>query len=106
MISSHPSFVWPTDHNVRIWRYTDLAKFTSLLFTSRLFFSRSSFLGDPYEGSITRTDYDLINYIIEKRHEDPNLRDWKSLTDDALRQLFTDEADFREQSVREFVVSC
>jgi hypothetical protein len=106
MISSHPSFVWPTNHDVRIWRYSDLAKFASLLFTLRLFFSRASFLGDPYEGSITKVDSDTRDYIIAKRNEDPKLTEWRSLTDEGLRKLFSDEALFREQSVREFFVSC
>ena len=92
MISSHPSFVWPTDQNVKIWRYTDLAKFASLLFTSKLFFSRASFLGDPYEGSITKTQHDLRRYIIANRTVDPSLEMWKDMTDDALRQFFETQA--------------
>jgi hypothetical protein len=91
MISSHPSFVWPTDQNVKLWRYTDLAKFASLLFTSKLFFSRASFLGDPYEGSITKTQHDLRRYIIANRTVDPSLEMWKDMTDDALRPWHMNE---------------
>ena len=107
MISPHPSFVWPIDQNVKIWRYTDLAKFTSLLFTSNLFFSRAAFLGDPYEGSIPKIQYELREYIIANRATDPNLKNWADIKDDqTLRDMFATEAKFREQSVKEFFVSC
>lgn len=51
----HPVFVAPTNADSLIWRYTDLAKFLSLLDRSALFFSRLDKLDDPFEGSYTKS---------------------------------------------------
>lgn len=40
----------PSNHNVKIWRYLDFAKFMSMLDQNSLFFSNLSDLDDPYEG--------------------------------------------------------
>jgi hypothetical protein len=47
----HPAFEPPTDPDVCIWRYQDLAKLLNLLQRARLFFPRVDTLDDPFEGS-------------------------------------------------------
>lgn len=50
--SPHPSFAPPDDLNARIWRYVDLPKLTSFLWTRSLHLSRLSDLPDKYEGHL------------------------------------------------------
>ena len=54
--SGHPSLQAPADAGARLWRYMDFTKFVSLLSTKSLWFSRSSMLGDPWEGAYTRAN--------------------------------------------------
>lgn len=46
----HPTFIPPAAH-AHLWRYTDFAKFVSLLETRALFFASADRLGDPFEGT-------------------------------------------------------
>lgn len=99
--TDHPSFARPEDPNIRVWRYMDFAKFVSLALTNKLFFPRASLLGDPFEGSSTKAQIELRNYIMENRHSDPNIDDWfKDLSEDQLKQFFsnltTSSLDIRE----------
>jgi hypothetical protein len=55
MYETHPIFISPSDRNVKIWRYLDIAKYLSLLEKKSLFFTRSDLLGDPFEGSLPST---------------------------------------------------
>ncbi len=48
----------------KIWRYLDFTKFIAMLETRTLFFSRVDLLGDPFEGSLTKRDYDLREAFI------------------------------------------
>jgi hypothetical protein len=54
--SQHPVFEQPLDTGVSIWRYMDFTKFVSLLDSKSLYFSRTDLLGDPFEGSITKSE--------------------------------------------------
>lgn len=47
------SFEPPEDTNTHIWRYMDLSKYLAMLQTRTLFFSNSTELGDPFEGTLT-----------------------------------------------------
>ena len=49
----HAAFRQPSTRAAKIWRYSDLAKLTSVLHRRSLFFSRSDLLGDPWEGSFS-----------------------------------------------------
>jgi hypothetical protein len=49
--TQHESFALPTNKDIPIWRYMDLAKYLSMLDSQSLFFSRATLLGDPFEGS-------------------------------------------------------
>ena len=47
-----------------LWRYTDMAKFVSLLSSRSLFFARADKLGDPFEGSLPRaTRRDFVAWM-------------------------------------------
>lgn len=49
----HPVFTPPRNLDATIWRYTDFAKFVSLISRDALYFSRLDHLGDDLEGSVT-----------------------------------------------------
>jgi hypothetical protein len=55
MYKAHPVFICPSDPDVKIWRYMDIAKYLSLLEKRSLFFTRADLLGDPFEGSLPST---------------------------------------------------
>ena len=50
----------PEDQSTKLWRYTDFTKFVSMLVNKGLFFSRIDKLGDRFEGSITKADYQAL----------------------------------------------
>lgn len=52
MYEEHPAFEAPDDRDAPIWRFTDLAKFLSLLTRRDLYFHRADLLEDPFEGAI------------------------------------------------------
>ena len=51
MYEPHEVFESPTNPDIKIWRYMDLAKLVSLLDTQCLWFARADTLSDPHEGS-------------------------------------------------------
>ena len=62
-----------------LWRYMDFEKFVSLLDRHALFFTKTSQLGDPFEGSITKSNQNWIDreftnpenfhtFLIERRN--------------------------------------
>jgi hypothetical protein len=79
MISPHPSFVAPSNPDVKIWRYTNFAKFTSLLLSMSLFFSRASLLGDPCKGSSTLGTIQEQDRIVRDAPTDPSLKAWNMM---------------------------
>ena len=52
MFEKHPAFDPPEDPDGTIWRFTDLAKFLSLLLRRELYFYRADLQEDPFEGAI------------------------------------------------------
>jgi hypothetical protein len=52
--AQHPSLKIPSNLDIKIWRYMDLAKYIAILQRRSLFFARASLLGDPFEGSSTK----------------------------------------------------
>ena len=52
-------FKQPSNDSINIWRYTDFAKFVSLISTGWLYFPRADTLLDKYEGSIPRANKNL-----------------------------------------------
>jgi hypothetical protein len=82
--TQHPSFRLPTKKDIRIWRYTDLAKYLSMLDRQCLYFARSTNLGDPFEGSSTKAMVAQREYIKANRKTDPQLSAYKELPDGAV----------------------
>jgi hypothetical protein len=77
MYSDHPKyFPPPSNIDIPIWRYMDLAKFVSLLQDDALHFSRIDHQSDNYEGSITRA------MLAEQRQK------WHALSDDEYARAF------------------
>ncbi len=52
MYEEHAAFEAPDDPDGPIWRFTDLAKFLSLLSRRDLYFHRADLQDDPFEGAI------------------------------------------------------
>jgi hypothetical protein len=91
MYQEHPAFAAPKDHDARIWRYVDLARFLSLLTTRALYFSRADRLGDPFEGSISKATLET--------YADPTSPTSLAGFQDSLRRL-------RESLRRNVAISC
>lgn len=51
----------PENTDAKLWRYMDFAKFVSLLDTQSLFFSRSDLLGDSFEFTYPKGNYDDLD---------------------------------------------
>jgi hypothetical protein len=47
--TQHPSFQLPTNKDIPIWRYMDLAKYLWMLDRQSLYLARATALGDPFE---------------------------------------------------------
>ncbi len=105
-ISEHPSFVWPQDKDIKIWRYLSLTKFISLLLTRGLFFSRGNLLGDPFEGSLTVVNIATRGYILKNKDTDERLVKWRNLNTDQLKRMFEVDENINRQSLRECFVNC
>lgn len=56
MYKEHPLFISPQNPAAKIWRYQDLPKLVSLLDRRALFFPQAAYLGDPFEGSLSRAN--------------------------------------------------
>lgn len=56
--SDHPSFEPPSNPDIKIWRYMDFTKFVSMLENQGLFFSRADKLGDPFEGTYRKAEFE------------------------------------------------
>ena len=63
--TEHPCFPQPSDPDVGIWRYMDFAKYVALLNQQSLFFSRLDLLGDPYEGTLSKAEYEQLKKTAE-----------------------------------------
>lgn len=50
----------PTDDQIAIWRYMDIAKFISMIHTGHLYFPRADTFLDKYEGSIPRGSKNIL----------------------------------------------
>lgn len=55
--TAHPAFPQPLDPSIAVWRYMDFAKYVALVKARALHFARLDNLGDPFEGSLSKADY-------------------------------------------------
>jgi hypothetical protein len=106
VIQEHESFKWPTNKEIKIWRYTNFAKFASLCYSRSLFFSRATMLGDPFEGSTPQANLDELERVRTERHTDPLLGEWRSATDEQLTQVASLSSVTRRLEVSKFFVNC
>ena len=65
MFQDHFWCIAPKD-NAKIWRYMNLTKFTDLLNNKSLYFCRLDKLGDSFEGSLPRVNYQLREKVANK----------------------------------------
>lgn len=106
MISEHPCFTPPENHEVKLWRYMDLAKFVSILQMRSLFFTRANELGDPFEGSLTRMNVNIRDYILTHRATDDRLILYRDMTDEQIMLMNIQSSGFAKQSIQNMFVSC
>lgn len=66
----------PEDMESLIWRYMDISKLVCLLDKNLLYFARADLLGDPFEGSHTKTHH-KSDYIIQIMQGDENKQEIK-----------------------------
>jgi hypothetical protein len=97
MITEHPSFKHPTNPDIKIWRYMDLSKFLFLVVDHSLYFSAADRLGDPFEGSTTKPQYEFREYLLANRDTDPSLASWRGITEKSLREMFDKQAEWNRK---------
>ena len=56
-VSGHPVFP-PLSAETRLWRYLDFTKYAAILEGRGLFLPRADLLGDPFEGSRSRANFE------------------------------------------------
>src|ERR1700692_2386478 len=89
----HESFKLPTNKDIPIWCYMDLAKYLAMLESRSLFFARAPQLGDPFEGSSPKMLVDSREYIRANRPSNPALADWKDTPEsffDSMGNVYRD----------------
>jgi hypothetical protein len=99
--TQHESFPLPTNKDIPIWRYMDLAKYLSMLDSRSLFFARATLLGDQFEGSSTKMMVSAREHILANRATDPALAAYKDLPEAAFRI-----GEVARRSVQNFLISC
>lgn len=63
----HEAFRQPDDPNSPLWRYMDVPKFISLLSSRALYFSQLARLEDPFEGTLTRDQYERHQSAVQRK---------------------------------------
>jgi hypothetical protein len=104
VIEQHESFQPPSDPNVPLWRYMDLAKFLNLIQTGKLYFPRADLLGDPFEGSMTFATVRAWEEALT--NEETRSRVFPDMSADDARRMREQMARFYRDNVRESFVSC
>ncbi len=68
----HLDFKPPEDKDVKIWRYTDMSKFLSLVVTGKLYFPSLKIISkdDPYEGLYTKPHLDMIGMNFSEKSKE------------------------------------
>lgn len=106
MIQEHPSFPWPKEKGIKIWRYMNFSKFANLLFKNSLFFPKGKLLEDPFEGSKTKPDFEMREYILKNKEKDPQLSGWKEIPDSAIEKVFETHKNISKIMRDECFISC
>lgn len=66
----------PTNHDIPIWRYMDLAKFVSMLEEQALHFARADLMWDDFEGSLSGPSLDFEREMLSDM-PGKNWADWR-----------------------------
>jgi hypothetical protein len=99
--TEHESFRLPTNKDISVWRYMDLAKFLSMLDRRCLFFARATLLGDAFEGSSTKAMVSQREFVRANRATDPSLVAFKDLP-----ETFFTLGDTYKRLVESYLISC
>ena len=84
-ITSHPVFPQPVNQDEQIWRYMDFAKYVAMLKDRALYFARLNELGDPFEGSLTKAEYDQLKHVAREGEAGGRLpKEWRGKYFDVL----------------------
>jgi len=67
----HPIFPQPGSLDAKIWRYMGFTKFISMLEHKALYFCRDDRLGDPFEGSVPRANWEERKSMLEEKGQKP-----------------------------------
>lgn len=98
--AEHEIFKPPSNRDISVWRYVDLAKLLSLLQHRSLWLSRADQLGDPHEGSIGRVSADL-------REQQYRSIEWApSAPPDIVERLLGQGSDVTQGFTRHTFVNC
>ena len=74
----HKAFVQPVEPSATIWRYMDLPKLVALLATEALYFPRLDQLEDPFEGSLSKEEYEHWKHMAAEAESNGTIPDrWK-----------------------------
>ncbi len=102
----------------KIWRYTDLAKFVSLLVTESLYFACPSEFDDPYEGFVPRSHIEAYSKIFQNIVDQqvsarnqliaqfPASKELQELLDKSLAKLKKDLSTAHRKAGLKFGISC
>lgn len=99
--TQHELFRLPTNKDVPIWRYLDLAKYLSMLDRRCLYFARATLLGDPFEGSSTKMMVSAREYIRANRATDQALAAYKDMPDTVFNV-----GNISKEMVQKYLISC
>lgn len=72
-LTDHPSTCQPAAQDVHLWRYMDFSKFVYMLDTNRLYFPRLDQFDDPYEGTLSKAEFESIEQRAQQREEQGDL---------------------------------
>jgi hypothetical protein len=100
--TEHESFRLPTNKDIKIWRYMNIARYLWMLHNRALFFARATLLGDPFEGSSTKLMVTSREHIRTNRATDPALASWKDMPE----HFFANIGVAFKNMVNKYLVSC
>lgn len=110
MISTHPSFIPPSDPKIPVWRYMDLAKYVSLLQTRALHFARADRLGDPFEGSVPYLNSEegakrIVDALAAAKAPELDKK-FPGMSRDQIANMLSQMAAFHRASIAETYCNC
>lgn len=85
--TSHPYFQQPENEGATIWRYMDFAKYVALLRSQALYLCRLDLMGDEFEGSLAKAEFERLKEVAAAGEARGDLPDnWKGRYLDVLLQ--------------------